>query len=213
MKEYEDVFQTRRKPFIVSEIGVVQVTQDMTDKISTLKTTVTDAFGCQKDIIKAGTIYPSNDGSAKGIVYENVEEKEGHYIGSLMINGTVYSNRLTATPTSDAKTALEKIGIKFQVAPDTVRPDFGVKELVKLAAPTIAYATNKVTVTPNTSKGTPVSYVLKVNDVIKATVAHGDSVEFSVTGYATGDEFKVYAVGDYKTTCNSDDSAVAKKTA
>ena len=213
MKEYEDVFQTRRKPFIVSEIGIVPVTQDMTDKVSTLKTTVTDAFGCQKDIIEAGKIYPSNDSSAIGIVYENVEEKEGHYIGSLLINGTVYSNRLAVTLNSDAKTALEKIGIKFQVAPDTVRPDFGTKELVKLAVPTIAYASNEVTVTPNTSKGTPVSYVLKVNDVVKATVAHGNSVKFSVSGYSTGDEFKVYAVGDYKTTCNSDDSAVAKKTA
>lgn len=62
-----------------------------------------------RKIIKAGTIYPSNDSSAKGIVLEDVDVTNGDTVGSLMVEGYVLESRLHTAPDPQAKTALKEI--------------------------------------------------------------------------------------------------------
>lgn len=47
--------------------------------------------------IPMGTAYPSNDGNAVGIVYEDVDVSEGNMPGSVVMQGIVYENRLAIT--------------------------------------------------------------------------------------------------------------------
>lgn len=74
-------------------------------------------------LVKMGTVYPSNDSSATGIVYEDVEVTLGDAPGSVVTKGTIYEDRLAEALDSDAKTALIALGFSFvESAPDVVRP-------------------------------------------------------------------------------------------
>lgn len=70
-----------------------------------------------------GTVYPANDGTAKGIIYEDVDVTSGDMPASLVVEGTVYENRLPVAVESAAKTALEALGIKFVTEPTVTRPE------------------------------------------------------------------------------------------
>ena len=73
--------------------------------------------------VKMGTIYPSNDGEAIGIVYEDVDVSSGNMPGSVVTKGTVYIDRLPVAPASAARTALESLGFKFiATSPTVTRP-------------------------------------------------------------------------------------------
>lgn len=73
--------------------------------------------------VKMGTVYPANDETAIGIVYEDVEVTLGDEPGSVVTRGTVYEDRLPVALDSDAKTALIALGFSFiESAPDVVRP-------------------------------------------------------------------------------------------
>ncbi len=70
-----------------------------------------------------GTVYPANDETAIGIVYEDVEVTWGDEPGSVVTRGTVYEDRLPVELDSDAKTALITKGFTFiESAPAVVRP-------------------------------------------------------------------------------------------
>ena len=62
-----------------------------------------------RKIIKAGTIYPSNDASAKGIVFSDIDVTDGDRNGSLLIHGFVKTAALPTAPAETAKTALKQI--------------------------------------------------------------------------------------------------------
>jgi hypothetical protein len=47
--------------------------------------------------VPMGTAYPTNDGNAIGIVYEDVDMTSGNMPGSVVMSGTVYENRLAIT--------------------------------------------------------------------------------------------------------------------
>lgn len=47
--------------------------------------------------VKMGTTYPSNDGNAIGIVYEDVDVTVGDMPGSVVTKGIVYEDRLAVT--------------------------------------------------------------------------------------------------------------------
>ena len=66
--------------------------------------------------VKSGTIYPSNDQYAEGIIFEDVKVTGGDAPASLMTAGHVYENRLPVALDSDAKTALKAKGIIFEQA-------------------------------------------------------------------------------------------------
>ena len=44
--------------------------------------------------VKMGTVYPSNDAQAEGIVYEDVDVTMGDMPGSVVLKGVVYEDRL-----------------------------------------------------------------------------------------------------------------------
>ena len=62
-----------------------------------------------RKIIKAGTIYPTNDASAKGIVFNDMDVTNGDATGALLIHGFVKTAALPAAPQAAAKTALKQI--------------------------------------------------------------------------------------------------------
>lgn len=74
------------------------------------------------DIVPMGTIYPTNDSSAEGIVYEDVDVSTGDMPGSVVTKGEVYEDRLPVTIDEDAKTALEGKGFIFKTSPKVERP-------------------------------------------------------------------------------------------
>lgn len=70
--------------------------------------------------VPMGTIYPSNDANAIGIVYEDVDVTSGDMPGSVVTAGTVYTDKLPTAPAEAAKTALEARGFKFIATEPTV---------------------------------------------------------------------------------------------
>lgn len=65
-----------------------------------------------KNIIKAGTPYPANDATAKGILLHDVDVTFGDQPASLIVAGWVLEARLPVTVIAAAKTALKDI--RFQ---------------------------------------------------------------------------------------------------
>ena len=64
---------------------------------------------------KMGTAYPSNDGNAIGITYEDVDVTNGNMPGSVVTNGVVYEDRLAITGASyDAVTLKDLVSPKDQ---------------------------------------------------------------------------------------------------
>ena len=76
--------------------------------------------------VPMGTIYPANDATAEGIVYEDVDVTNGNMPGSVVLSGVVYTGRLPVAPATAAKTALEGNGFKFVTEPTVTRPDWEV---------------------------------------------------------------------------------------
>lgn len=72
--------------------------------------------------VKMGTVYPANDATAVGIVYEDIDVTTGDMPGSVVTKGDVYEDRLPVTLAEAAKTALEGKGFTFRKAPTVTRP-------------------------------------------------------------------------------------------
>ncbi|MDE6789849.1 MAG: hypothetical protein K2J47_11115 [Ruminococcus sp.] len=72
--------------------------------------------------IPMGTIYPANDSTAEGIIYEDVDVTNGDMPGSVVISGTIIESRLPAAIVAAAKTALTAKGFKFITEPTVTRP-------------------------------------------------------------------------------------------
>lgn len=62
---------------------------------------------------KAGTPFPANDATAKGILFEDVDLTYGDHEGSLMVAGRIYADRLAVTLADEAKKALTALGFAF----------------------------------------------------------------------------------------------------
>lgn len=62
-----------------------------------------------RKIIKAGTIYPTNDANAQGIVFSNVDVTDGDVTSAILIHGFVKTAALPAAPAEAAKTALKQV--------------------------------------------------------------------------------------------------------
>jgi len=72
--------------------------------------------------VKMGTPYPSNDGNAIGIVYEDVDVTTGDMPGSVVTKGEVYEDRLAVELATAAKNALIALGFKFVSETSVTRP-------------------------------------------------------------------------------------------
>lgn len=65
-----------------------------------------------KIILKAGSVFPANDETAEGIVFNDVDLTNGDSPVSIMVEGYVYEARLPEEVTPEAKEALKEI--KFE---------------------------------------------------------------------------------------------------
>ena len=78
--------------------------------------TATQDMATEEDgklILRAGTVFPSNDGSAEGIVVHDVDLTHADTLPvSVMVEGYVYESRLPETIAGSAKTAMTEI--KFE---------------------------------------------------------------------------------------------------
>ena len=125
--------------------------------------------------VPAGAIIPSNDGNAKGILYENVDVTTGAMPGSIVTRGQVYTDRLPASPESAAVSALTGIGFTA-TSPATNRPNFEVKMLATLtvqSAAGTAVGDTAITVT-GYSKASTDLYKYKVADAAQNVQAGDD---------------------------------------
>lgn len=97
------------------------------DECTRVTKTIPQNMGTNADngtkYVKMGTIFPSNDEDAIGIIYEDVDVTTGDMPGSVVTAGTVIEDRLPVALDSDAKTALEALGFKFiETEPAVTRP-------------------------------------------------------------------------------------------
>lgn len=80
---------------------------------------VTTEYGTK--YVPMGTIYPSNDGNAVGIIYEDVDVTSGDMPCSVVLSGSVYEDRLPVALNTGAKTALQAKGFTFTTSPEIDR--------------------------------------------------------------------------------------------
>lgn len=80
--------------------------------------------------VPMGTLYSVTTGEGAsattdyiGFVYEDVDVTTGNMPGSVVTKGVVYEDRLPATLTAAAKTALEAKGFTFVTEPSVTRPE------------------------------------------------------------------------------------------
>lgn len=101
--------------FMESEVGLVRKTRQIKSEGAT------DIDG--EKYVLAGTVYPSNDESAEGIVYETINVTNGDEAGSVVVGGRVWEDQLPTAIAPEAKTALEGKGFVFIAhKPATIRP-------------------------------------------------------------------------------------------
>jgi hypothetical protein len=109
---YMKVIQVETLPnFLESAVGLVQktemVTQEMAETVDT------------KKLIYGGTVFPSNNGDATGIVFETVDMTDDvKRTASVIKAGRIYGNRLKTALSAAAKTALEAKGFVILDAPE-----------------------------------------------------------------------------------------------
>lgn len=116
MSLIQTVYYGTEKPnWLASENCLRRVTNTATQDMAVTETETNKKF------VRSGTIFPSNDSNAKGIVFEDVDVTKGNYPCSVMTAGFVYKDRLPTVPTSDAVNALKAQGIHFEDAPEFTR--------------------------------------------------------------------------------------------
>ena len=82
--------------------------------------------------VPAGAVIPSNDGNAKGILYEDVDVSTGAMPGSIVTRGVVYEDKLPAAIESTAEAVLPGIQV-ITTSPAVTRPSsFDKASLVDL---------------------------------------------------------------------------------
>ena len=93
-------------------------------------------------IVPAGAVIPSNDGNAKGILFEDVEVTTGDMPGSLVTRGAVYEDKLPAAIESSAEAVLTGIKV-ITTSPAVVRPkSFSQDTLIALTVTSEAGSTS-----------------------------------------------------------------------
>lgn len=115
--------------------NVVRETREFAQNSALVKTT--DEGG---KYVPAGTAYPTNDGNAVGIAYEDVDVTVGNMPGSVVTKGIVYEDRLAVTGAQ-----YDAVTLKNLVSPKTQ----GWYESDGQVSPTYTLSTDE---TVNTSK-------------------------------------------------------------
>ena len=139
--------------------------------------------------VKAGTIYPSNDTNAIGIVYEDVDVTNGNMPASVVEKGMVIESRLPVAIDSDAKTALEALGFVFVAEGEAVRPEYPASliALTVSSAAGTASGDTKITVSGYTKKAGE-SYKYKVADTTAPSILAGQIPDSTWTAWDGDDD-------------------------
>lgn len=142
--------------------------------------------------VKEGTVFPSNDSEAFGIVFKSVDVTNGNAIGSVMVGGFIYPERVHTTIEADAKLALNNAGVILVDEPTTTRPDFGDATIPNLAM------TDNIAETAGTLSWDAVDnaegYIVQVNDI---EVAFVTTNALDISGMDAGTyTFTIIAIGD-----------------
>jgi len=102
--------------FLESEVGVVRKTRQIAQEGAE---TAEDG----SKYVPMGTVWPANDATAEGIVYEDIDVTTGDMPGSVVLAGRVYEDRLPTAIAEEAKTALSGKGFTFiATSPVAERP-------------------------------------------------------------------------------------------
>lgn len=104
---YHKVEKTYERPnFLDSEVGLVQKTMEIPN---TMGKQVED-----RKLVLGGTIFPSNDTYAKGIVFETIDVTDDKKRpGSVIVAGRIIKENLPEALDSNAENALKAIGFVF----------------------------------------------------------------------------------------------------
>ena len=148
-------------------------------------------------IVPAGAVIPSNDGNAKGLLYEDVEVTTGDMPGSLVTRGAVYEDRLPAAIESSAEAVLPDIKV-ITAVPAVVRPSSFAKDTLTALTVTseAGAASGKTSVsftgyTPAAGERT----VYKIGSTVAPTVALGEILSIgSSSGQWTATTFPATAI-------------------
>lgn len=70
-----------------------------------------EEVGCRK-VVPAGTVYPANDGTAIGVLLNDIDVTDGDYQGSVIVDGILLKDRLPEEISAEALAAMKKISIK-----------------------------------------------------------------------------------------------------
>ena len=100
--------------FLASAVGLIT-------KSYTVSATNVEADEHGKKIVKAGTIYPANDATAAGILFDDVNVTEGDHAGSIVVAGRIFKNCLPKVPSDTALPVLTASGIIFVESDETTR--------------------------------------------------------------------------------------------
>lgn len=112
--------------FLASEVGLRCVSYTF-DASNGNVVEEKDYDGRTHKVLKAGTIYPSNDSSVKGIVFNDVDLSNGNNKGSLMVAGRIYNDSTLVNGSkialdSAAVTILNSQGLFVETKPTTTVP-------------------------------------------------------------------------------------------
>lgn len=131
--------------------------------------------------VPAGAVIPANGGSAKGILYEDVDVTTGAMPGSIVTKGTIYEDRLPASLASAAKTAMPGITV-IASTPAADRPDFGPGELAEIAVVSAAgTAAGDTALTITYTQGSGESYLYKTDSSKAPEIGYNAIPDYSWT--------------------------------
>lgn len=111
MSYVTNITGTVKPNFLESEVGLVLKTREIPQTLGE------DDNG--RKIVPAGTIFPTDDTSATGILFGDVDVTAGNAAGSVLVAGRVLEDAITID--TEAKKSLAASGIVFVTAPTITR--------------------------------------------------------------------------------------------
>lgn len=169
--------------FLVNDETCVRVTMTIDD--SHLQAVTRDNG---RKVVPAGAVIPANGATAEGILFEDIDVTEGDAPGSVVIEGTIYGDRLPAALDSDAATAMTGIKV-ISTSPAVTRPDYFSKEFVGLTVTSTEGAASGKTVISVTGvtlgTGEKLQYKADADQLPFGTVATG------FTDFDSGDSLTI----------------------
>lgn len=144
-----------------------------------------------RKVVPAGAVIPSNDGNAKGILFEDIDVTEGAKIGSVVVEGIVYEDKLPAAIESAAESALTGITV-VTTSPAIARPDYFKKAWTPLTVTSAEGAASGKTVisVAGVTLGTGEKLQYKADTTMPDTPTLGGKVT-GFTDFDSGDSLTI----------------------